>query len=204
MKKFLVGLTISLGAVAMAHAAGDPNAGQAKAQVCAACHGGNGVGIAPTFPNLAGQNASYLAKQIREIRDGARNVPQMAGMVDNFSDQDALDVAAYFSGLPANLGQADPALAEKGRNLYRAGDLAKGIPACTACHSPTGQGNAPAAYPALSGQHSAYTVTQLKNFRSGERNNDPNSMMRIIANKMSDSEMEAVADFVSGLHGKSE
>ncbi|GAB2789638.1 c-type cytochrome [Halomonas shantousis] len=179
---------------------GDPAAGRQKAQVCAACHGANGVSLAPTFPNLAGQHASYIAKQVAEIRDGVRVVPQMAGIVANFSDQDIADVAAYYANQEPNLGQADPELAERGMRLYRAGSLAKGVPACMACHTPTGQGIGTAVYPALSGQHPEYTLKQLQDFARSERNNDPNAIMRDIASKLSDADMEALANFVYGLH----
>lgn len=200
MKKLLVGLTVSLSLASFAHAAGDASAGQAKAAVCAGCHGVEGIAMIPNYPSLAGQHESFLAKQIIDIRDGARKVPEMTGMVASFSDQDAQDVAAYFAAKPQNLGQADPALVERGQELYRAGDMAKGIPACTACHSPNGMGNAQAKYPALSGQNPAYTEAALKKFRSGERANDPNNMMRAIAAKMSDKDIQAVSNYVFGLN----
>lgn len=202
MRKLLVSLAVTLGVVSVAHAeiSGNPSAGREKAQVCAACHGQNGISAVPTFPNLAGQQASYLAKQLIEIRDGVRNVPQMAGIVAGMSDQDMADLAAYFSTQDPNLGQADPELAEQGEELYRAGNLAKGIPACSACHTPTGKGIGTAKYPALSGQHPQYTVSTLQDFANGERSNDPNAIMRGIASKMSDAEMKAVANYVYGLH----
>lgn len=204
MRKLLASLALTMGAVGVAHAdlQGDPAAGREKAQTCAACHGQEGISISPAFPNLAGQQASYLAKQIMDIRDGNRLVPQMAGQVDNFSDQDAWDVAAFFAQQDANLGQADPdaELVARGQELYRAGDMAKGIPACAACHSPTGVGIGSAAYPALSGQHPDYVVATLQAFADGERANDPNAIMRDIATKMSDRDMEAVANYVLGLH----
>ncbi|SFX56705.1 c-type cytochrome [Marinospirillum alkaliphilum] len=201
MKKLLLGLTLTVGITGLVHAAGDPVAGEQKAAVCAACHGANGVSMVPNWPNLAGQGFNYLVKQTIDIRDGRRAVPEMVGIVDNLSDQDIRDIAAFYRQQPANLGQADPALAERGRDLYRAGDLAKGIPACTACHLPNGGGNGPAAFPAVSGQHPTYAVNQLKAFRNGTRDNDPNAMMRLIAEKMSDAEMEAVASYMYGLHG---
>lgn len=201
MKKLLIGLTLVVGVSGMAQASGDAAAGEQKAAVCAACHGANGISMVPNWPNLAGQHASYLSKQTMDIRDGRRTVPEMVGIVDNLSDQDIRDIAAFYSSQPGNLGQADPALAERGRNLYRAGDMAKGIPACTACHLPNGQGNAPAAFPVVSGQHTTYAINQLKAFRDGARSNDPNSMMRLIAEKMSDAEMEAVTSYMLGLHG---
>lgn len=202
MRQLLASLAIIMGVAGVAHAQveGDPAAGREKAQTCAGCHGADGVSAAPTFPNLAGQQASYLAKQITEIRDGERMVPQMAGIVANLSEQDIADLAAFFASQEPNLGQADPELAKQGRQLYRAGDLAKGIPACTACHTPTGQGVGSAMYPALAGQHPQYTTSTLQDFANGERSNDPNAIMRGIATKMSDAEMQAVANYLYGLH----
>lgn len=206
MRKLLASLAITMGAAGAAHADlqadADAAAGREKAQACAACHGQEGISAAPTFPNLAGQQASYLAKQIMDIRDGNRSVPQMAGQVDNFSDQDAWDVAVYFAEKDPELGQADPApeLVEHGRELYRAGDLEKGLPACTACHTPTGEGIGSAVYPALSGQKTDYVLSTLQAFAAGERANDPNAIMRDIASQMSDRDMEAVANYVRGLH----
>lgn len=200
MKKLLVSLAVTLSVVGYAHAAGDAKAGEAKAAVCAGCHGANGVAMIPNYPSLAGQHQTYLAKQIMDIRDGSRQVVEMTGMVAGFSDKDAQDVAAYFAAKPKNLGQADPALLERGQELYRAGDMAKGIPACTACHSPVGMGNEQAKYPVLSGQNPAYTEAALKKFRDGVRANDPNNMMRAIAAKMSDKDIQAVSNYVFGLN----
>jgi len=206
MRKLLASLAITVGAVGVAHADlqadADAAAGKDKAQACAACHGQQGISPTGAFPNLAGQQASYLAKQIMDIRDGRRMVAQMAGQVDNFSDQDAWDVAVYYADMEPALGQveADEALIERGRTLYRAGDMAKGIPACAACHSPTGEGIGSAVYPALSGQHPEYTLSTLQDFAAGERNNSPANMMSDIASKMSDRDMEAVANYVLGLH----
>ncbi|TDO06747.1 MULTISPECIES: c-type cytochrome [Halomonas] len=206
MRKLLASLAITVGAIGVAHADlqadADAAAGKNKAQACAACHGQQGISPSGIFPNLAGQQASYLAKQIMDIRDGNRMVPQMAGQVNNFSDQDAWDVAVYFAGMEPALGQANPdkALIERGRELYRAGDMAKGIPACSACHTPTGQGIGTAVYPALSGQKHDYVVANLQAFAAGKRANDPAAIMRNIASKMSDSDMQAVANYVLGLH----
>lgn len=203
MRKLLASLAMIMSTVGVVHAQeGDASAGREKAQTCAACHGPEGISPSDAFPNIAGQQESYLAKQIIEIRDGVRPVPQMAGVVDDFSDQDAWDVAAFFAEQDANLGEAedDEALIERGRELYRAGDMSKGIPACAACHSPKGEGIGSAGYPALSGQQRAYTIATLEDFASGERNNDPNSIMGDIASKMSDDDIRAVANYVFGLH----
>ncbi|WP_163559201.1 c-type cytochrome [Halomonas sp. NO4] len=206
MRKLLASLAFTMGAVGAAHADlaadADPAAGREKAQPCAACHGQGGISSNASFPHLAGQKMSYTAKQIMDIRDGNRQVPEMAGQVDNFSDQDAWDVAAYFAEQDVNVGQAqdDEELLARGEELYRAGDTAKGIPACAACHTPTGEGIGTAVYPAVSGQFAEYTVTTLQEFAAGERANDPNAIMRDIAAKMSDEDMEAVANYILGLH----
>ncbi|AVI62010.1 c-type cytochrome [Halomonas sp. GFAJ-1] len=209
MRKLLASLAITMGAVGTAHAQtdyqaeADASAGRELAQTCAACHGQAGISPSGAFPNLAGQQMSYLAKQIKDIRDGHRMVPTMAGQVDDYSDQDAWDVAAFFAGQDANLGQTsdeDAELLARGEELYRAGDMAKGIPSCSACHTPTGVGIGSAVYPGLSGQHAEYTIATLQDFAAGERANDPNNIMRDIASKMSDSDMEAVANYLLGLH----
>ena len=200
MKKLLISLTLAVSTLGFAHA-GDPVAGEQKAAICAACHGATGISSVAQWPNLAGQGARYLTEQTIDIRDGRRSVPEMVGIVDNLSDQDIRDISAFYARQSPNVGQANEELALRGRDLYRAGDIAKGIPACAACHAPNGEGNSPAAFPAVSGQHTTYAITQLKAFRSGERDNDPNSMMRIIAEKMTDAEIEAVAEYMYGLHG---
>ncbi|QTF92634.1 c-type cytochrome [Halomonas sp. BM-2019] len=207
MRKLLASLAITMGAVGAAHADleadADAAAGREKAQNCAACHGQEGISPSASFPHLAGQQMSYTAKQIMDIRDGRRLVPEMVGQVDDFSDQDAWDVAKFYAERDANLGQVNPDHTEqlaRGEELYRAGDMAKGIPSCAACHTPTGEGIGSAVYPALSGQFIAYTVSTLQDFAAGERANDPGNIMRDIAAKMSDDDMEAVATYMYGLH----
>lgn len=201
----MAGLAAILSSAGSAYAQPEaaPAAGQQKAQTCAACHGPAGISLVEAFPHLAGQQMSYLAKQIKDIRDGERVVPQMMGMVDGFSDQDAWDVAAYYADQQANLGHAkadDAALLARGEELYRAGDSHLGVPACSACHTPTGAGIGSAVYPAIAGQSPAYTVATLRAFASGERTNDPNASMRTIATKLSDDDMQAVANYLFGLH----
>ncbi|WP_227370472.1 c-type cytochrome [Halomonas sp. M20] len=202
MRQILVSLALIMGFSTLAQAAveGDPAAGKEKAQVCAACHGQQGNSAAPTFPNIAGQQPAYMVKQITEIRDGVRPVPEMAGIVANLDEQDIADLSAFYANQELNLGQADPALVDRGKSLYKSGDLAKGIPACMACHMPTGVGVDSAKFPALSGQHPEYTASTLQDYAKGERSNDPNAIMRNIASKMSDADMEAVASYVNGLH----
>ena len=197
----VMSLLVLLGlAPAIYGAEGNPIKGQSLNATCIACHGKDGNSIAGSFPNIAGQGENYLYKQMTEIQSGVRAAPLMAGILDNMSDQDLKDLAAYYSGQSPATGAAKADLAALGEEIYRAGIARKQIAACTACHSPTGQGNDPAGFPALQGQWPEYTVAQLKAFRSGERMNDGDSkMMRLIAMDLSDTEIEAVASYLRGL-----
>jgi cytochrome c553 len=182
-------------------AEGNADAGKAKAVVCGACHGADGNSPAPTFPKLAGQHASYLLKQMKDIKSGARSVPTMAGQLDALAEQDLQDIAAYFAAQKMSPGAAKEELVALGQSVYRAGVREKGIAACTACHSPTGAGNGPAKYPALGGQHADYIAVQLRAFRNDERTNDGDTrIMRDVASRLSDKELDAVASYASGLH----
>src|SRR5690606_8223816 len=135
-------------------------AGKGKVAVCAARHGTDGTSMMPNWPKLARQGGRYLLEPLIDSKDGARVVPAMTGIVANVSDQDLADPAAYYATQTPAGGAADPELAARGEAIYRGGDLETGLPACTGCHSPTGQGNDPAAYPQLAGQHAAYTAKQ--------------------------------------------
>jgi cytochrome c553 len=195
----------TFGLAGQAQAAGDASAGKDKAATCAACHGADGNSAVPTFPKLAGQGEKYLLKQMQDIRDGARPVPTMAGQVDNMSDQDLADIAAFYASQARSGGQADPDLVALGEKVYRSGVAGRNVAACIACHSPTGAGNAPAGFPALAGQHAEYTATQLRAYRQGYENetgrtNDGDTMiMRTTAFGLSDGEIEAVSSYVAGL-----
>jgi len=203
MFRIIFGLIVTLSAIlstTFVFAAGDPLHGKTLTAACAACHGQDGNSPAGAFPSIAGQGERYLAKQLQDIKSGARAAVLMTGQLDAFSDQDMLDVAAYFAAQTATGGAADPALLELGETIYRAGVARKSIAACTACHSPTGQGNSAAAFPLLAGQWPEYTEAQLKAFRSGVRHNDGDSqMMRITAMDLSDKEIAAVASYIRGL-----
>ena len=180
--------------------AADANNGKALAVTCLACHGEKGNSLVPSFPNIAGQTQQYLAKQLREIQSGARAVPTMAGLLDAMSEQDLEDIAAYYASQPRNYGAAKADLVELGETIYRVGIPRKNIASCTACHSPTGEGNGPAGFPALAGQWPEYTVSQLKAFQNGERHNDGDSkMMQSTAQDLTDKEMQAVASYLYGL-----
>lgn len=183
-------------------AEGDAAAGQGKAAVCAACHGADGKAIQAAYPNLAGQHASYLAKQLTEYRDGGRVNALMSGQAAGLSDQDILDLAAYYSQMNKIESVATEENLTLGMNIYRGGITAAGVAACAACHGPAGQGNPAAVWPVVSGQNAQYTADQLRYFRSGERANDPNAMMRGVAKRMTDAEIDAVANYIAGLHTK--
>ena len=200
MNKLLIGLLLTLGITGVANAAGDATAGKGKTAVCAACHSADGNSAIANFPKLAGQNATYLVKQMNEIKAGTRPVVEMTGLLDNLSEQDIEDIAAYFSGKAIQGGKVAKAQLELGQQIYRAGLAKKGIPACTACHAADGKGMAAAGFPAVGGQHAAYAEKQLKDFRVGARSNDPQAMMRDIAAKLSDVEIKAVSSYVQGLY----
>jgi len=173
-------------------------------QVCAACHGVDGNSQIAANPKLAGQFPEYLYKQLTNFKPAGgkkaeRESAVMAGMVANLSPDDLRNLAAYFAGQPAKPGAAKSKdLVALGQKLYRGGIATKSLPACASCHGPNGAG-IPAQYPRVSGQHAEYVEAQLKAFRAGARANDPNSVMRTIAGKMSDREIQAVADYVDGL-----
>jgi cytochrome c553 len=173
-------------------------------KVCAACHGADGNSAIAVNPKLAGQMPEYIQKQLSNFKAAAGKKPErenavMGGMAAGLSDQDIRDVAAYFAAQQAKPGAArHPETLDLGRRIWRAGDLARGLPACAGCHGATGAG-LPAQYPRLAGQYPEYIEAQLKAFRAGERRNDANRMMQAIASKMSDPEIRAVADYIFGL-----
>ncbi|NCE88825.1 cytochrome c4 [Pseudomonas sp. L13] len=208
MNKLIVSLLLTLGITGAAVAAegpvkGDATAGQAKAAVCGACHGPDGNSPAPNFPKLAGQGERYLSKQMHDIKDGKRTVLEMTGLLTNLSDQDLADLAAYFASQKGSVGAADPKLVARGEQLFRGGNLEKGLPACTGCHSPTGAGIAAAGFPHLSGQHATYIAKQLTDFRkeeAGRANDGDAAIMRTIARKLSDEDIAALSSYIQGLH----
>ena len=184
-----------------ASAAGDAKAGKAKAVTCAGCHGPNGNSSNPPWPKLAGQHASYIAKQLADLKAGkTRSDPLMGAQAAGLSPQDMADLGAYYAKQTGSQGAADEKLAAAGAKLYRGGNKKSGVAACIACHGPTGAGNPAAKFPMLSGQHAPYIEKAMKDFRSGARSNDMNKMMQNIAEKMSDKEIKAVASYISGLH----
>lgn len=202
MKRLIAGVVLGVGLTAMAHGAGDPAAGEQNAAVCAACHGQGGAQpIMAVYPKLSGIGEKYLYRQLVDIKTGVRPIPEMTGLLDNMSDQALLDLAAYFDQQDMVVGQADPALAEQGQALYRGGNMATGVAACAGCHNPKGAGNEPAGYPVLGGQSADYVAKQLTAYRDGERAAGANAtIMMDVASKLSDAEIKALANYVSGLN----
>jgi len=181
-------------------ATGDAEAGKAASVTCGACHGANGVAAIKTNPNLAGQGAPYLLKQLMEFKSGARQNAIMQGMVAALDEKAMADLAAYFASQPAAEGVSEADNLELGRNIYQGGISSVGIPACMSCHGPAGAGNDAAKFPRVNGQNAEYTVATLQNFRSGVRANDPNKMMQLVAHRLSDTEIAALANYLQGLH----
>lgn len=211
MMKTVNGLlfVLALAVAPFALSAGNADAGKAKATTCAACHGADGNSPAPNFPKLAGLGEKYLAKQINDIKTGNRTVAEMTGMVDALSAQDIEDIAAYYSSQKRQLSGAKDVKLDLGERIYRAGNISTGVPACIGCHSPAGNGNSPAGYPALGGQHTAYLVKQLRAFRTaahdpedatGRANDGDAAVMRGVAARLTDQELDAVANYISGLN----
>jgi cytochrome c553 len=191
---------------------GDAAAGEGKVQVCAACHSNDGNSLAPTFPKIAGLGYKYTLKQLIDIQSGDRAILEMTGLLDNSSEQDLMDMAAFYASqtmqltgaketqVLTNAGVEVDALA-LGRKIFRAGNPDSGVSACMGCHSPTGVGNAPAGYPRLGGQYAEYIEKQLRAFRAGQRVNDGEQMtMRGVARNLTDAEIVAVAAYISGLN----
>jgi cytochrome c553 len=202
MKRFLVfaAASLSLCGAGAVSAAGSAEAGAAKAVVCQACHGPMGHSANPEWQSLAGIGADYIATQLQNFKDGKRNNPIMMPNAMGLSSEDMADLAAYFDSQTPTKGlEADPSLEKAGELLYRGGDPTRGVPACEACHGPSGAGNEPAKFPALRGQQSVYVLGQLHNYASGQRGTGPNGIMQTIAGRLSEDEMKSVASYVQGL-----
>ena len=184
---------------AAAWSAGDPEKGAAKAVVCSACHGANGNSANPEWPSLAGLGADYIAAQLNNFKEGKRQNPVMMPNAMALSADDMADLGAYFSSLKNTGLESDPSYWEAGEKLYRAGDAARGIPACMACHGPAGRGNEAAKFPALRGQHSVYVIKQLTDYASGARTTGPNNIMQSISKKLTADDMRNVASYLQGI-----
>lgn len=178
---------------------GNAEAGKTKSATCAACHGADGNSTNPEWPTLAGQSEGYLVKQLVDFKSGKRTNPTMSPMAAPLSEQDMADLAAYFASEPRKPGEADEKQVALGEQVFKGGNNATEVAACAACHGPTGAGNPAAGFPSLYGQHTTYIKNQLHAFSKGQRNNDAGKMMENIAANMSDAEIDAVAEYISGL-----
>ena len=186
---------------------GDAQAGFAKSAVCAACHGPQGVAIAPNFPNLAGQSATYLHVQLKTFKNGQRSDPIMSGQAAALSDTDMRNLAAYYASLPAKpAGHADAA--SRGGRLFLDGDPVQGVPPCQGCHGPAGQGprvyasDAPqppwSTFPRLHGQPAIYVTKALGDFRSGARGGTSNALiMHGVAQTLGDADIQALSTYIA-------
>jgi len=183
---------------------GNAKEGKTKSELCHGCHGADGMSVDPTtFPNLAGQYAGYIFKQVQDFQLGNRQddtMSAMAGMVT--SAEDLKDIAVYFSSLKKMKGNSsNTSLAKQGEKIFLDGDPKNGVYGCVNCHGKDGKGKSPTVslFPVIGGQQKAYLVKQLNDLKSGKRQNDPAGMMSDIAKKMSDKEIQAVAEYLSGL-----
>jgi len=179
--------------------AGDAKAGQEKSAVCQGCHGPDGNSISPEYPHLAGQLSSYLSKQISNFQEGKRKNEIMNSMVAGLSKNDIADIVAYFSSqkIKPETGKVDENVIETGKKIYRGGNSFSGVPACSSCHGPNGVGNGPGKFPLLAGQRAQYVTKTLNDFKSKQRHNDPNEIMRTIADKMTENEIKSVAAYIA-------
>jgi cytochrome c553 len=219
MKKKLLALSLALAFTSTSgilHAESSINAGKEKAESCVSCHGEHGNSLVSTFPKLAGQNPSYFTKQLEAFKNGTRKNPMMNAIAAGLSPKDISNLAAYYATqeISANtlpILDDDDVEAEKtagkketiqdliaqGSDLYRNGDLAREVSACIACHGPLGEGNKPAAFPAIRAQHADYLIQTLTDFKNDTRSNNPENMMHMIAKKMTIEEIKAVSYRIS-------
>ena len=185
---------------------GDASNGSGLVDSCVACHGADGNSVSSDWPKLAGQNQRYLYEQLQYFRDGERNNALMMAVIpylNTLQDSDLLDIAAFYESNETSRGQAknDEELLALGISLYRFGNMKKGIPACTACHSVDGQGNYLAGFPSIAGQQVGYLTTTLKAYRSKERDAGEQALvMQSIAQNLSDGEIDALANYMHGLY----
>lgn len=205
MKK--LALILSLLASCSLWAQGSIEAGKAKSQTCVACHGADGNSLITQYPKLAGQHEKYLEKQLKELKLGmtsggkqGRNEPVMGAMAMSLSEEDMADLAAYYASLPISSNSTPENVVDEGKVLYTAGNAERGVTACIACHGPRGNGTELSGFPKISGQHADYIKAQLEKFRDGSRNNDMNAMMRDVAKKLTDADIDTLSKYVGGLH----
>ncbi|MDD2761304.1 MAG: c-type cytochrome [Methylomonas sp.] len=223
IKKLLtvsISLVLASGA-GTAYAQGKTGVGKEKAASCAGCHGEDGNSTMPGFPKLAGQHQGYLLKQLKAFKSGERNAPMMAPLAMGLDEKSMEEIAEYYSvqkisknpapALPVDEDDDAPEkteeqkqtqlknLIEQGGDLYRNGNISREVSACVACHGPYAEGNKPASYPALHSQHADYLIKTLSDFKSGQRSNNRENMMHMIATKMTDEDIKAVSYYISTL-----
>ncbi len=196
----------------------DANAGKQIAEnVCAACHGVDGVSVVPSQPNLGGQNVKYLYKQLVNFKSAYRVNGIMQSQVANLSQQDLANVAGYYSEQAVwGVGFANPATAQEATKLFLGGDKSRGVIGCAGCHGPDAAGNTWAAFPRLGGQHAEYISTQLKLFRAAGREDDvtgkdqmryndaakegEKGMMQMVSSRLSDRDIRILSEYISAIH----
>ncbi len=211
--------------VAIVHAEGNAKAGKTQAATCAGCHGAKGNSTVASFPKLAGQHASYIVKELQALKDGSRNAPMMASLAMGLDDKSMANLAAFYASqtisnnpmpiLPLDEDDEDEEdeaaialikkaqqeklemLLAKGADLYRNGNLETKVSACIACHGVNGEGNLPAAFPVLNGQHADYLIKTLTDFKTGTRHKNPENIMNMIAKKMTVEEIQAISYYLS-------
>ncbi|MBE3664800.1 cytochrome c4 [Vibrio navarrensis] len=205
MKK--LALILSLLASCSVWAQGNIEVGKAKSQTCVACHGADGNSLLTMYPKLAGQHAKYIEKQLKDLKLGMESAgkqgrydPVMSAMAMPLTEQDMADLAAYYSSLPISPNTTPESVVDAGKVLYTAGDAERGLTACIACHGPRGNGTELSGFPKISGQHADYIKAQLQKFRESSRGNDMNAMMRDIAKKLTDDDINTLSQYVGGLH----
>ena len=194
----------TMGVAQAADGDGDPKAGKSKSEMCFGCHGEEGISIAPNFPNLAGQFQKYIERQIHDFQDAKRVDPLMSGMAASITEaQDLKDIAAYFASKKRMTGKpgGNKDSVAKGKKIFHEGNAETGVYACSNCHGENGYGKDAQnnVFPVISGQTKDYLLKQLNDFRSGERHNDPAGMMGSVAKKMTDAEINAVVEYVTGM-----
>lgn len=212
MKRVLLAAVLCVSAPMLAMAAegtpqdplthGSVEAGSAKSATCTACHGPGGNSANPEWPKLAGQSARYISEQLHRFKAGERQNPLMQPQAAALSDEDIANLAAYFAAQPAAPGVGSADAVPVAQKLFRAGDAARGLPACAACHGPAGAGVSPAAFPRIGGQHSVYVASRLKAYREDSKAALPegnHKIMAAVAAKLSDEEIAALASYVNGL-----
>ncbi|MBK7251455.1 MAG: cytochrome c4 [Gammaproteobacteria bacterium] len=202
-------LAVAVAPVVFGAETGSAQAGAEKVMVCMACHGMNGNSTNPEWPTLAGQNAAYISKQLELFKEGKRTNALMSPMALALSTQDMADIGAYYAQQTPTGQEAAPSPHPgAGQALYRGGDTQRGIPACMACHGPTGHGNPAAGYPALRTQHAVYTTKQLNDYAGQNRYRDAagkiettptSSMMVTIAQRLTPEEVSNVATYIQGM-----